>query len=95
MKGGAVGRCPVLSEGDLPAMMIFSENRMAVLTDETRFPEFQERMKDAADIETIFFVTDSEAAYKDMVRHYGGRACYQLYRDYLDNFRINVRRSGR
>lgn len=95
MKGGAVGRCPVLSEGDLPAMLILSENRMAVLTDETRFPEFQERMKDAADIETIFFVTDSEAAYKDMVRHYGGRACYQLYRDYLDNFRINVRRSGR
>ena len=95
MKGGAVGRCPVLSEGDLPAMLIFSENRMAVLTDETRFPEFQERMKDVPDIETIFFVTDSEAAYKDMVRHYGGRACYQLYRDYLDNFRINVRRSGR
>ena len=95
MKGGAVGRCPVLSEGDLPAMLILSENRMAVLTDETRFPEFQEKMKNFPDIQTIFFVTDSEAAYKDMVRHYGGRACYQLYRDYLDNFRINVRRSGR
>ena len=68
---------------------------MAVLLDETRYSEFQERMKDVPDIETIFFVTDSEAAYKDMVRHYGGRDCYQLYRDYLDNFRINVRRSGR
>ncbi len=92
MKGGAVGRCPVLDGGDLPEMMIWPENRMAVLLDETRYSEFQERMKDFPEIRTIFFVTDSEAAFQDMIRSRGGRDCYQLYRDYLDNFRINVRR---
>ena len=34
----------------------------------------------------------SESAYKEMVRTYDGKECYQLYRDYLDNFRINTGR---
>jgi adenine-specific DNA-methyltransferase len=34
MKGGAIGRCPVLESDELPNMLILSQNKMAVLIDE-------------------------------------------------------------
>ena len=37
-----------------------------------------------------YIVTDSEPAYREMVSNYNAKDCYQLYRDYLDNFRINT-----
>lgn len=49
-------------------------------------------MMENPDIETIFIITDSESAYREMIANYEGKNCYQLYRDYLDNFRIIVGR---
>lgn len=92
MKGGAIGRCPSLSGDKLPGMLILPENKMAVLLDEIYYAEFVEEMAKHADIQTVFIVTDSEAAYKDIIRDYADKDCYQLYRDYLDNFRINTGR---
>lgn len=40
----------------------------------------------------IYFVTDSDAGYKEMILRYPDKTTFQLYRDYLDNFRINVGR---
>ena len=89
MKGGAIGRCPVLNTEELPPMLLIPENKMAVLIDETYYSEFDNEVHKYSEIQTVFIVTDSETAYREMIRNYDGKDCYQLYRDYLDNFRIN------
>lgn len=92
MKGGAIDMCPVLEGEELPNMLILPKNKMAVLIDEIFYPEFEEQLAQHPEIQTVFIVTDSEAAYREMIRAYESKACYQLYRDYLDNFRINTGR---
>lgn len=92
MKSGAVGKCPELVEDTLPKMLVLKKNRMAILIDETYYPEFDNKLKECPDIQTIYIVTDSESAYREMIRLYDNKECYQLYRDYLDNFRINTGR---
>lgn len=92
MKGGAIGKCPTLNEENLPNMLILPMNKMAVLIDEIYYPEFDEQINLHSEIQTVFIVTDSEPAYREMIRNYNGKDCYQLYRDYLDNFRINTGR---
>lgn len=92
MKGGAVGKCPTLDSDTLLQMLILPENKIGVLTDEIYYPEFDVKLSEHPGIQTVFIVTDSEAAYREMIRTYDGKDCYQLYRDYLDNFRINTGR---
>lgn len=92
MKGGAIGRCPVLNTEELPPILLMPENKMAVLIDETYYSEFDEEVRKHLEIQTVFIVTDSEMAYREMIRNYDRKDCYQLYRDYLDNFRINTGR---
>lgn len=92
MKGGAIGRCPALNTEELPPILLMPENKMAVLIDETYYSEFDDEIRKHLEIQTVFIVTDSETAYREMVRNYDGKDCYQLYRDYLDNFRINTGR---
>lgn len=92
MKGGAIGRCPALEGDQLPGMLILPRNKMSVLLDEMDYAGFAAEMAKHPEIQTVFIVTDSEAAYKAMIRDYADKDCYQLYRDYLDNFRINMGR---
>lgn len=92
MKGGTIGRCPSLEGDSLPGMLILPQNKMAVLLDEMYYAEFAKEMAMHPDVQTVFIVTDSEIAYKNMIRNYADKDCYQLYRDYLDNFRINMGR---
>ena len=93
MKAGSVGPCPHLDEKDIiPDMLILPQNRMAVLIDDTAFALFEENMKQHPEIETVYIVTDSDRGYREMLHTLGAKNTYQLYRDYLDNFRINNRR---
>ena len=89
MKAGAIGSCPSLDTEQLPTMMILSENKFAVLLDENYFSEFEEKVNQDSNIETVFIVTDYEAGYRTMIQSLAVENTYQLYRDYLDNFRIN------
>lgn len=91
MKAGAYGECPRLDD-ERSKMLILPQNRMAILIDEKRFLDFEIEIEKCGGIETIYFVTDSEAGYREMASKYNDKNTYQLYRDYLDNFRINVRR---
>ena len=91
MKAGAHGRCPV-SISEPSQMMIAPENHFAVLLDEKYYMEFVEKVDENPQIETVFIVTDSETGYLDMLSGLNVREGYQLYRDYLDNFRINLSR---
>lgn len=91
MKSGALGPCPVVDE-ETPDMLILPENKFAVLVNEKQYMEFSEKLDDHPEIETVFIVTDSESGYRDMIAGLDVKASYQLYRDYLDNFRINAAR---
>ena len=88
MKAGAHGPCPKAScvVGD---MLILPENGFAVLLEESAFRAFQKELAQVDGIETVYIVTDYGQSYKSMASVLKGKTTYQLYRDYLDNFRIN------
>ena len=73
-------------------MMVLPQNHFAILMVEMSFPDFDNAIKNHQEIQTIYIVTDSEAGYREMIAGYGEKDTYQLYRDYLDNFRINTGR---
>ena len=88
MKAGAIGKMPEI-EADVPDMLILPENKFAVLINENAFASFEAKMQKHPAIQTVFIVTDYEVNYRAMVKSLSVRTSYQLYRDYLDNFRIN------
>ncbi len=91
LKAGAFGVCPRLQDEKL-SMMILPDNKFAILMNEKHFQEFDAEVQKHPEIQTIYIVTDSEAGYREMIAGYGEKDTYQLYRDYLDNFRINTGR---
>ena len=90
MKAGAIGPMPEISEEDYKGMLIFPENKFAVLIEERSFYEFSQKLESCPDMKAIYIITDSERAYRDMISRLKAENFYQLYRDYLDNFRINA-----
>lgn len=95
MKAGAVGKCPVVEAG-VPDMLILPENKMAILNDENRFAEFAQKLAAHPEIKVVYLVTDYENSFVSMTQALDNNVkTYQLYRDYLDNFRINAGRNGR
>ena len=92
MKAGAYGRCPTVNSDTEPSMLILPENRLAILVDDTRFAEFETAVRNETEIDTFFFVTDFEGAYKEMAAAFPGKESHQLYREYIENFVIGARR---
>lgn len=93
MKAGAYGPCPSLKGDKIPAMLVLGENRFAVLADESSFADFEAEVNSRPEIETVYIITDYEAGYSAMAKNLNAPHTYQLYRDYLDNFRINTGRN--
>ena len=93
MKAGAHGPCPEIGENDDPDMLILPDNKMAILAEECSFPKFEAEVLKLSEIKTVFIVTDSESGYREMIKGFDGIETFQLYRDYLDNFRINTGRN--
>lgn len=91
MKAGSHGPCPKIQD-EKTNMLIFPENQFAILMNEKHFQDFDTEVQKHPEIQTIYIVTDSEAGYREMIAGYGEKDTYQLYRDYLDNFRINIGR---
>ena len=91
MKVGAVGPCPVLKGNKIPDMMILPQNKTAILIDENEFFRFRTEIENHPEIETVFIVTDSEDGFHEMSAMLNVKRTYQLYRDYLDNFKITWR----
>lgn len=90
LKAGAHGPCPALEDtAGVPAFLVLPENHFAVLTDEARYETFAALVNDEDAITTVYIVTDSELGYQEMISGLYAEETYQLYRDYLDNFRIN------
>ena len=89
MKAGAHGVCPTHIEGEYA---VFPENRMAILIDEFEFDELKEELEQHQEIETVYIIDDSEDNYRVLAAQLSVKNTYQLYRDYLDNFKINIER---
>lgn len=92
MKADGIGKCPTLKNEDtLPDYMILSQNKFAILLDEKYYREFLNKVYDNDEIKTVFIITNSDDAYHEMIANLEDKQTYQLYKDYLDNFRINTR----
>ena len=92
MKAGAIGRCPELEGSEIPEILLLEDNSMAILTDEEVYVDFRKLMAGREDIKSIFIVTNSEDAFMSMAKPFSWAQCYQLYKDYLENFSINYER---
>ena len=89
LKTGAKGKCPKLTGEQVPDMLILPENQFAVLINENTFADFAEKLAEHPEIQTVFLATDYEVNYQSMVKNLNVENAYQLYRDYLDHFRVN------
>lgn len=90
MKAGAYGELPVLPDDNIPNFLIYPENGFAVLVDERYYSSFRQELDSTSEIHTVYIITDSDAGYREMIRGLDGKETYQLYKDYIDNFRINT-----
>ncbi len=92
LKTGAVGKRPECGEQE-PEMMILPENGFAILVDETCYAKFIKELAGQDEIKTVFFVTDSEDAFREMSMGVGNRKTHHLYWEYIENFVIGSRRT--
>lgn len=93
MLAGSVGACA--SSKGTGKWFVPSGNRFAVLLKEDCFGGFREELAKRDDITHVFLVTDSAEAFNDMVAALGSNyTCLQLYRSYIDTFRINLGEPG-
>ena len=86
---GAIGERE--SRRGATAWYIAKHSPFAVLIQETKFRDFQKELRERQDVRIIFLVTDSDDNFGSMRRELGRRYhCVQLYKSYLENFRINT-----
>lgn len=91
MKANGIGKCPEIKDDKLKSSYIFEKNNFAVLLDEKNYSVFEKEVNNNEKIKTVFIVTDSDNGYHEMISHLNVKNTYQLYKDYLDNFRINTK----
>lgn len=89
LKAGGIGKCPEIDSDTIPSMLILPENKFAVLTNENAFAAFEEELSQYPEIQTVFLATDYDVNYRAMTKNLNVEQTYQLYRDYLDHFRLN------
>ncbi|MCY9501913.1 hypothetical protein, partial [Paenibacillus larvae] len=94
LKSGAIGKRPEVNCNEEPEMLILPQNGFAILVDETRFAEFAEKLSEESSIQVVYFVTNSEEAFREMTAGVKVNNSYQLYRDYIDNFVLGSRRDS-
>ena len=89
LKAGGIGECPEIEGNTIPQYIIFPKNKFAVLIKEHAFGPFEEAVRNIEGIDSIYIVTNSTPGYNEMIKVLNPKNSFQLYRDYLDNFRIN------
>jgi adenine-specific DNA-methyltransferase len=94
LKSGAIGKRPEVNYNEEPEMLILPQNSFAILVDETKYAEFAEKISEEDNIKVVYFVTNSEEAFREMTAGIKIKNTYQLYRDYIDNFVLGSRRDS-
>lgn len=94
MMAGAQGQL-VIRNGKKP-FYIPEASPFAVLLKERYFSEFRAALTTRPDITHIFLITDSQEAFREMSSDISGeRETFMLYKNYLDNFRLNTEHMSR
>ena len=93
LKAGSIGKCPEIAGDGISPMLLLPENQFAVLVDESAFSAFEAAIHEHPEIQTVYLITDYAVNYRSMANSLKVANKYQLYRDYLDNFRINQGRA--
>jgi adenine-specific DNA-methyltransferase len=89
MMAGAIGERE--SRRGSTAWYFARHSPFAVLIRETKFHEFQSALIEREKINHVFLITDSDDNFAAMRRELRRRYhCIQLYKSYLENFRINA-----
>lgn len=89
MMAGAVGPRPEPPDPHAP-WLLPADCPFAVLMQETRFKDFLRHVETRTDLTHIFVVTNSTDTIYKLREEWPGRRVVQLYKDYLENFRINL-----
>lgn len=89
MMAGARGPRPAAPDPHAP-WLIPAGCPFAVLTQETRFKDFVRHVDERSDITHVFVVTNSQDTLYKLRHEWPALRVVQLYKDYLENFRINV-----
>lgn len=90
----AGSRGPRPQSPDLHAPWLLPEGcPFAVLIQETRFKDFLHHVEKRDDLTHIFVVTNSTDTVYKLRQEWPDRQVVQLYKDYLENFRINLSES--
>lgn len=94
LKSGSIGKRPEIKGSTIPDMLILPENKFAILVDENKFYEFKKQIEEHPEIDDVYIITGYEEGYRAKIAELKVKNTYQLYRDYLDNFRINYIRGN-
>lgn len=89
MMAGARGPRPAAPEPHMP-WLLPANCPFAVLMQETRFKDFVRHVEKRTDISHVFVVTNSQDTVYKLRNEWPALRVVQLYKDYLENFRINV-----
>lgn len=89
MMAGARGRRPAAPDPHAP-WLVPASCPFAVLIQETRFKDFARHIDDRTDITHVFVVTHSPDTLYKLRHEWPALRVVQLYKDYLENFRINI-----
>lgn len=88
MIAGSRGPLPDAPDPHAP-WLIPADCPFAVLIQEKRFKEFHRHIEGRGDLTHVFIVTNSSSTYHNLREEIEGPQVVQLYRDYLQNFKIN------
>ena len=89
MMAGARGPRPAPPDPHAP-WLLPADCTFAVLMQETRFKDFVRHVDGRTDITYVFVVTNSQDTVFKLRNEWPALRVVQLYKDYLENFRINV-----
>ena len=89
MMAGARGPSPTPPDAHAP-WLLPDGCPFVVLMQETRFKDFARHVETRTDLTHVFIVTNSQDTIYKLRREWPDLTVVQLYKDYLENFRINL-----
>lgn len=89
MMAGARGPRPTAPDSHAP-WLLPDGCPFVVLMQETRFKDFARHVESRTDLTHVFIVTNSQDTVYKLRREWPDLRVVQLYKDYLENFRINL-----
>ena len=89
MMAGARGPRPTAPDAHAP-WLLPDGCAFVVLMQETRFKDFARHVESRTDLTHVFIVTNSQDTVYKLRREWPDLRVVQLYKDYLENFRINL-----